>query len=143
MSSHSAGWMARVYSSVRSCLILRSSTQHRVTMRLPSRRKLASGVSAQSAGGAPGAAYVTDSSLGDLEGVAGVVPEHVVERNLVTQSRLEIGVTALGPDGALVHERDPVAVEVGLVHVVRCHQHGHPTHLPVPLHGVPQAGDVL
>src|ERR1700733_2996032 len=111
MSSHSAGWMARVYSSVRSCLILRSSTQHRVTMRFPSRRKLASGVSAQSAGGAPGAAYVTDSSLGDLEGVAGVVPEHVVERDLGTQSRLEIGGDAPGPDGAPGHEREPGPVD--------------------------------
>src|SRR5271156_5542188 len=125
MISHSAGWMARVYSSVRSCLILRSSTQHRVTIRLPSRRRPARGVSAQSAGGAPGAAYVTDSSLGDLEGVAGVVSEHVVERDLGTQRHLEVTGRALGPDGALVHERDPVAVEVGLVHVVRGHQHGH------------------
>src|ERR1700733_1967361 len=102
MSSHSAGWMARVYSSVRSCLILRSSTQHRVTMRLPSRRSPARGLSAQSAGGAPGVAYVTDSSLGDLEGIAGVVPEHVVERDLGTQSRLEIGGAAPRPGGGPV-----------------------------------------
>jgi hypothetical protein len=38
MISHRAGWMARVYSSVRSWRILRSSTQHSVTLRLASWR---------------------------------------------------------------------------------------------------------
>ena len=36
ISSQSAGWMARVYSSVRSCRSLRSSTQHSVNVRLAS-----------------------------------------------------------------------------------------------------------
>src|SRR5690242_828320 len=100
MSSQSTGWMARVYSSARSCLILRSSTQHSVTIRLPSRRRPESGPSgpstrsapsAQPAGGAPGAAYVTDASLRDVQGVPGVMPEHVVEAGLGTQCLLEVG----------------------------------------------------
>jgi hypothetical protein len=45
ISSHSAGWMARVYSSARSWRIFLSSTQHSVPMRLSSRRAAASGVS--------------------------------------------------------------------------------------------------
>src|SRR5580658_8438424 len=132
MSSHSAGWMARVYSSVRSCLILRSSTQHRVRMRLNSRRTPDRGRSAQPAGGAPGAAYVTYSSRTDLEGVSGVMPEHVDQGDAGAQSRLELGRGALGADAALVHQRDPVAVGVGLVHVVGGHEHRHPAHLPFP-----------
>src|SRR5215472_12528776 len=128
MSSHRAGWIALVYSSVRSCRIFRSSTQHRVTMRLASRRTTAAGVSAGSAaglakaaGGAPGAADVTDSSrLGVVvQGAAGVAAEHVVQRGAGTQGRLEQAGGAGRTDRAGVHERDPVAVGVGLVHVVR------------------------
>jgi hypothetical protein len=48
ISSHSAGWMARVYSSVRSWRILRSSIQQRVTTRLTRRRRPARGGSAGS-----------------------------------------------------------------------------------------------
>src|SRR6516164_5806035 len=88
ISSQSAGWMARVYSSVRSWRILRSSTQHSVMTRLASRRAIADAVSsgrsgnagsAEAAGGAPGATDVTDASpLGVVvERAAGVVPEHV------------------------------------------------------------------
>src|SRR5215469_8872473 len=86
--------MARVYSSVRSCRILRSSTQHSVTIRL-ARRPIpaarlsgAIGGSTEAAGGAPGAAYVTDASFlwrAVREGVACVMPEHVVERGAVTE----------------------------------------------------------
>src|SRR5579864_6938648 len=89
ISSQSAGWMARVYSSVRSWRILRSSTQHSVMTRLASRRAIADAVSsgrsesvgsAEAAGGAPGATDVTDASpLGLVaERAAGVVAEHVV-----------------------------------------------------------------
>ncbi len=38
ITSHSAGWIARVYSSVRSWRILATSTQQNVTTRLKSRR---------------------------------------------------------------------------------------------------------
>ena len=50
ISSHSAGWMARVYSSVRSWRILRISTQQSVAIRLTRRRAPASGGSAGSPG---------------------------------------------------------------------------------------------
>src|SRR5215469_15726494 len=104
ISSHSAGWMARVYSSVRSWRILRSSTQHSVMTRLASRRAMADAVSsgrsgnvltrgddppgppevgsAEATGGTPGAADVTDASpLGGLVKLKNeVVAEHVIQR---------------------------------------------------------------
>src|SRR5258708_32337853 len=109
--SQSAGWMARVYSSVRSWRILRSSTQHSVMTRLASRRAAASGVSlgisgrpdrpgpgrpgtpgsAETPGGTPGAADVTDASLlcFGIEGATGVVAGHVVQRGPAAQPGLE------------------------------------------------------
>src|SRR5271169_1195071 len=130
MSSQRAGWIALVYSSVRSCLILRSSTQHSVTIRLTSRRTTAAGVSAggsstvpkwpaptaterpasaETAGGTPGAADVTDASLVSVvvERATGVVPEHVVERRALPERRLEQSGRPRGPDGSGVHEGDP------------------------------------
>src|ERR1700722_3813260 len=124
ISSQSAGWMARVYSSVRSCRILRSSTQHSVPMRLASRRMTAGRVSAgrvsagsasprspETAGGTPGAADVTDASLFGVvvERVAGVVAGHVVQRGSVAEHRLEQPRRARGPDRARVHQRHLVA----------------------------------
>src|SRR6202035_2441173 len=94
--SQSAGWMARVYSSVRSCRSLRSSTQHSVTIRLASWRMLTRPLpgswSAQTAGGAPGATDVTDASLSGLlvQRAAGEVAEHVVQRGLRTQHGLQL-----------------------------------------------------
>src|SRR5487761_81960 len=100
-------------------------------MRLSRRADSATGPrvsSAKSAGGAPGAAYFTNASFffwSLVQGVAGVVAEDVVERGLVTepspQRSRSPGDADLGP----VHQRDPVAVGVGLVHVVGGHQHGH------------------
>src|SRR5215469_3666215 len=126
--------MARVYSSVRSCRILRSSTQHSVTIRLarrPSpaaRPSGATGGSTEAAGGAPGAAYVTDASFLRRvvrEGVAGVMPEHVVKRGTVTEPGAQVGGAAGGTNRAAVHQRHPAAVGFGLVHVVGRHHHGH------------------
>src|SRR5258707_6304755 len=93
ISSQSAGWIAGVYSSVRSWRILRSSTQHSVMTRLTSRRAAAGAVSsassgkpayaatagsAEAAGGTPGAADVTDVSplAVFIERSAGVVAGH-------------------------------------------------------------------
>src|ERR1700722_14029414 len=129
ISSQSAGWMARVYSSVRSCRILRSSTQHSVPIRLASRRMTAGRVSAgrvsagrvsagsasprspETAGGTPGPADVTDASLFGVvvERVAGVVAGHVVQRGSVAEHRLEQPRRARGPDRARVHQRHLVA----------------------------------
>src|SRR5215469_2191936 len=121
ISSHSAGWMARVYISVRSCRILRSSAQHNVTIRLSSWRTTESGESegrvgsAETAGSAPGAADVTDASLiVVVESVAGVAAEHVVQRCVLAQRGLELLRGPGGPGRAAVHEREPVAVQVGL-----------------------------
>src|SRR5215470_17725977 len=128
ITSHSAGWMARVYSLVRSWRIFRSSTQQSVATRLIRRRTPARGGSAgspgqpggsgsaEAAGGAPGAADVTDASLLGLvvQRPAGVVAEHVVQRGPLAQPGLELGRGAGGAQGAVVHQRDPVAVEVGL-----------------------------
>src|SRR5215468_5823218 len=135
ISSQSAGWMARVYSSVRSWRILRSSTQHSVMTRLASRRAIADGVSsgrsgsagsAEAAGGAPGVTDVTDAPpLGVVgERAAGVVAEHVVQRGPAAEHGLQHPGGAGGADRARVHQRDTVAVGVRLVHVVGGHQHG-------------------
>src|SRR5215468_261750 len=154
ISSHSAGWMARVYSSVRSCRILRSSTQQSVATRLARRRRPAWGRpagspggpgrsgSAEAAGGAPGAADLTDASLLGIvvQRPAGVMTEHVVERGSLAQPSLELGRGAGGPDGAVVHERDPVAVQVGLLHVVGGHEDGRVAGLPEPGDELPDAG---
>src|SRR6476620_1119440 len=131
ISSHSAGWMARVYSSVRSCRILRISTQQSVAMRLASRRSAAGGVSAsgtasgsaEAAGSAPGTADIADPSLLGpvVQHPAGVVAEHVVQGGAAAQGRLQLGGGAGGPDPPGVHQRDPVAVGIGLVHIVRGH----------------------
>src|SRR5215472_4048416 len=146
ISSHSAGWTARVYSSVRSWRILRISTQQSVTTRLARRRTPARGGSAGSPGhpggrgsaeaasGAPGAADVTDASLLGIvvQRPAGVMTEHVVKGGSLTQSGLELGRGAGGAEGAVVHERDPVAVQVGLIHVVGGHEDGRLARLPEP-----------
>src|SRR6516225_8328223 len=118
INSQSAGWIARVYSSVRSCRILRSSTQQSVPIRLARRRSAATGLSrttggsTQAAGGAPGAAYVTDASFFRcvVQGVAGVVPEHVVQGGAVAEPGAQVGGAAGGADPAAVHQRHPVAV---------------------------------
>src|ERR1700760_5018737 len=118
--------MARVYSSDRSCLILHSSTQHSVTIRLNrlliSKRSPPGTVrSTEATGGGPASADIADASLpGVVVGVqraAGVVAEHLVQGRVVAQGLLELVRGAGGADVAQVHERDPVAVDVGLVHV--------------------------
>src|SRR5579863_376343 len=147
ISSQSAGWMARVYISVRSCRILRSSTQQSVTIRLSSWRTTASGVSsgrtgsAEATRSAPGLADVTDSSLaGVVESVAGVVAEHRVQGGPATQFGLELRGGPGGPQGAAVHQRDPVAVGVRFVHVVGRHQDRHRVGLAQPGDEVPHVG---
>src|SRR5215469_2685104 len=137
--------MALVYSSVRSWRILRSSTQHSVTIRLTRRRATASGVSAggtsavekwpgpartgsaEAAGGTPCAADVTDASLFVVvvQSPARVMPEHVVQGGALAEHRLEHARRARGSNRPRVHERYPVAVGIGLVHVVGRHQYRH------------------
>src|SRR6266511_944327 len=122
--SHSACWIARVISSVRSWRIFWISARQSVAMRLLSHRHtggLGGGVnvaSAEAACDAPGATNVTESPS-FLERVARVVTEHVLERRLRPEARFELGRGAHGADAAAVHERDPVAQPLGLFHVVR------------------------
>src|SRR4051812_21111125 len=138
ISSHSAGWIARVYSSVRSCRIFWSSTMHIATTRAGRRRQvIQDGGSAEPAGGTAGAARVTEVVSWFVELVAGVGAEHLLESRPGLEPRLQFRRCAERPDPASVHEGDPVAVLVGLVHVVGGHQDGHarrPAYLldPVP-----------
>src|ERR1700761_637033 len=126
MSSHSAGWMARVYSSDRSCLILHTSTQHSVRIRLnrllmSERIPLGTGMLTEAAGGGPASTDIADASLPGVvvvvQRAAGVVAEHLVQGHVVTQRFLELVRRAGGADVAGVHQRGAVAVDVGLVHV--------------------------
>src|SRR5438270_792230 len=118
--------MARVYSSLRSCRTLHTSTQHSVTIRLA--RLLSSkigpprtGMLTEAAGGAPGAADIADPSLllAAVQRPPGVVAEDVVQRHVLAQRRLQVAGRAGRADVAEVHQRQPVAVDVRLVHVVR------------------------
>src|SRR6476469_5195769 len=80
ISSQSAGWIARVYSSVRSCRIFWSSTMHIATTRAGSRRQvIQDGGSAEPAGGTAVTACVTEVVSWFFELVAGVGAEHLLE----------------------------------------------------------------
>src|SRR6266496_1564960 len=103
ISSHRAGWIALVYSSVRSWRILRSSTRQNVASRLPKRRQArgAAGTStpwsapssAEAAGGAPGPADIAKASLVSLVAVGqlvgGVVAEDVHQAGARAEPGLE------------------------------------------------------
>src|SRR5258708_24999562 len=75
--------------------------------------------SADTGGGCASGTDIAELSRGRLvEGVAGVVAEDVLERARPGGQRgLELLRGAGGADGAAVHQGDPVAVLVGLVHV--------------------------
>src|SRR6185312_5925019 len=126
-SSHSAGWTARVTSSVRSCRSFCSSTRHIVATReIPVATVRNGPGSAEATGGAAGSTDIAHVSLlGRGEGVAGVAAEDVVERGRGADRALEVGRCAQRADPTAVHERDPVAVLVGLLHGVRRDEHGH------------------
>src|SRR6266536_1737596 len=111
ISSHSTGWTARVYSSVRSWRSFCSSTRHSVATRLPSVRQTGgpggSGASAEPAGGAAGVADVTDvASL--LEGRAGGGAQL-----LEALPRAGPG-DRVEPGGGLVQDQQPRPVDQGL-----------------------------
>src|ERR1039458_1894914 len=102
MTSQSSGWTARVYSSVRSCRILRSSTSQKVRMRLGESRHqggiTAPGArrSAETLGCAARTADIAASSchLLVLDGGADVVAEDVVERRPRPEPCLQLGGSA-------------------------------------------------
>src|SRR5204863_5344508 len=129
ISSHSAGWIARVSSSVRSWRIFWTSARQNVAMRLPSHRHaggLDGGVkaaSAESACDAPCATNVTELPS-FLERIAGEVPEDVLEGRVGPEARLQLGRRAHGSNAAAVHERHSVAQLFGLFHVVGRDENG-------------------
>src|ERR1700754_3640785 len=89
ISSHRAGWIARVYSSVRSCRIFWSSTMHIATTRAGSRRQaVQDGGSAEPAGGTSGTACVTEVVSWFVELIAGVGAEHLLESGSGLEARL-------------------------------------------------------
>src|SRR6476469_280820 len=75
--------------------------------------------SAHAAGGPPSATDSTETSLLlGLEEAAGVVAEDVLEAGVGPQRGLQLVGGADGAQPPLVHEADPVAECVGLLHVV-------------------------
>src|SRR5436190_1928355 len=110
ISSHSAGWIARVSSSVRSWRIFWISTRQNVAMRLPSHFHAGglggsvAAASAESACDAPCATNVTELPS-FLERVAGVETEHVLERRLGPEACFEVGRRSHGANAAAVHQR--------------------------------------
>src|SRR3954468_9046308 len=122
-TSHSAGWMARVTSSVRSRRSFCSSTRHMALVREISTR-IASANLAESACGTASGTDIAEPSR--IQVVAGVGTEHVIEALACpVQAGDEFARGTRRPDASPVHERDPVAVLLGLVHVVGGDQHGH------------------
>src|SRR5512142_2551079 len=116
--------MARVTTSVRSRRSFWSSTRHMAAVRVSSTRAAANGLS-EPTGGAASGTDIAESSR--VEIITGVRPEHVVEALPgAVEPGHELGRGTEGTDPPPVHERDPVAVLLGLVHVVRGDQHGHP-----------------
>src|SRR6185312_12288662 len=111
MTSHSVGWIARVYSSLRSCRSRCSSTRHSAPTR---DRSVRSARSAEATGDAAGAAYATEASL-VVGVVARVAAEDVVERRAGAEPRLQRGRRALGAHAPAMQERDAVAQAVRLV----------------------------
>src|SRR5262245_15290042 len=90
ISSQRAGWMARVYSSVRSCRTLRSSTRQSVSSRLANTCQPggAGTASAEAAGGTAGTADIAETPLLSQH-VSGVVTEDLLQRGARVQRLLE------------------------------------------------------
>src|SRR6266566_767924 len=134
ISSHSAGWIARVSSSVRSWRIFWISARQNVAMRLPSHFHaggLGGGVkatSAESACDAPRATNVTELSS-FLERVARVEAENIFERRLRPEARLELGRRSHGANEPPVHQRHPIAQLLGFFHVVGRDENSDPVRL--------------
>src|SRR5665648_870118 len=125
-TSHRTGWTARMTSSVRSCFSFCSSTRQKVTTREPSRRAPRTGRESWSAqmDGAPGAADTAQPSSPVLDEVAAREgAEDVLEAGPRPLGGLQL---IRSPDGAQppeVHQGDPVAQCVRLLHVVGRQEH--------------------
>jgi hypothetical protein len=109
-SSRRAGWIARVYSSVRSWRSLASSSRHSVAVRFQSSRMApgAGGRSAEPTGGAE-AADGAKASLVLVGSVGGVRPEDVLQGRLGAERRLQLPGAADRPQAPVEQQPDPVA----------------------------------
>src|SRR5262249_61573476 len=96
ISSHRAGWIARVASSVRSWRIFWISTRQKVAMRLPSHRHAggegggADAASPEAAGGRRGATDGTEAPARPARGT-GAVTAHLLQPRHGPEARLRRG----------------------------------------------------
>src|SRR5579862_1566337 len=144
-TSHSTGCTARVNSSVRSWLSFCSSTRQNVPTRLGNRRQMLGGAtSATSANTLRGPASSSDLTQASLRSVADerlarVAAEDVLQRRVRADRRLQLVRSPAGANLPEMHQRDPVAQRVGLLHVVRRHEHRHPEGVAHLLDSLPDA----
>src|SRR5262249_12912720 len=124
MKSQRSGCTERVAMSMLSWRSLRSSAQAIAEMPSPRRRRLtrkcASGA-AQPAREAAVSPSIAEAPSFLLERVAGGEREHVVER-VRGELLAQLGRSALRGERAEIHDREPVAVPVRLLHLVRRHE---------------------
>src|SRR5436305_13413872 len=127
-SSHSAGWSARVISSVWSWRSFCCSTRHMVPIRETTRRGRPIGTDSPQPASGPASCSDIAHPFSGITGqpVAGGGAEHVVEGGARADTGFELGRCAQRADPTAGHQGYPVAVLVGLLHVVRGHAHGHP-----------------
>src|SRR5487761_1211100 len=119
-TNQSAGWIARVYSSVRSWRILATSTQQKVRTRLTSKRGHAGSRpgSAHSARGTARCPYIFQAPSFPFEMLTGVVAEHILQGGLGSKGSLELRRRAADPYLALVHQCQAITQMVRFFHVV-------------------------
>src|SRR5262245_49521751 len=124
MKSQRIGWTERVKMSRWSCRSLRTSAQPIATV--PSRRRpvpRASGPNVRSS--KPARALSTRTDIAEappfLQPASGRRRERVLQR-CDPELLEELSRRAEGPDLPEVHDRDPVALPLGLLHLVRRHE---------------------
>src|SRR6478672_9933183 len=131
ITSHSTGWTARVNISVRSCLSFCSSTRQNVATRSGKRRQIGGSAMTTASANAtcrpsrPADLADAARALGAVEAAAGRVAEDVVERRGRSQLAFQLGRGALRLDAPEVHQRDAIAEQLGLLHVVGRQQDRH------------------
>src|SRR5215471_13823411 len=126
ISSQRAGWMALVTSSCWSWRMRHSSTVQNVSTRLGRMRHQAgaAATSTEAARSSAGAADIAESPL-LVELAAGVVAEHVLQGGPVSELGPQLIRPPERPDRPVVHQRDPLAELLRLLHVVRGEQDRH------------------
>src|SRR5215211_6745032 len=122
ISSHSAGCTMRVNSSVRSCRSFCNSTNAKAPTlnTIPRTRRHPWGARTSSTP----AFGSTDTTRRPSRGADR--PEDVLKRGLFSDCLLQLRRRADRLQSTVMHQRHPVTQRVGLLHVVRGEQHGHP-----------------